>query len=82
MLFDNDVFTNDPGKDVNNNNVTYKKKMRSSSGTHLWHLHLCHIRVDRINRLVKDGKIFNMQVEYLPICQPCLQDKTTRNLFR
>ena len=47
----------------------------------MWHLRLGHIKIDRINRLVRNGPLKLSKVEPYPICELCLQGKMTKNPF-
>ena len=52
-----------------------RKKVSHSDNTYLWHLRLGHINLDRINRLVKDGPLRELNIGTLPICESCLEGK-------
>ena len=60
----------------------YKKlKISHDNGTYLWHFRLGHINLHRINRLVKDGFLRELNVDTLPICESCLEHKMTKRPF-
>ena len=58
-----------------------RQKVSHNDNTYLWHLRLCHINLDRINRLVKDGPLRELYVSTLPICESCLEGKMTKRPF-
>ena len=58
-----------------------RQKVSHSDNTYLWHLRLSHIKLDRINRLVKDGPLRKLNVGTLPICESCLEGKMTKRPF-
>ena len=49
--------------------------------TYLWHLRLSHINLDRLNRLVKDGPLRNLNVGTLLVFESCLEGKMTKRPF-
>ena len=62
--------------ELNNVNLSSKRKHPSEfNETYLWHLRLCHINLDRISRLVRDGPLGSLKVEALPTCESCLEGK-------
>ena len=52
-----------------------KQKISHDDNTYLWHLRLGHINLDRINRLVKDGPLRDLNVGTLPACESCLEER-------
>lgn len=58
-----------------------RQKVSHSDNTYLWHLRLGHINLDRINRLVKDGPLRELNVGTLPVCESCLEGKMTKRPF-
>ena len=50
--------------------------------TQLWHLRLYHINLDRIRRLVASVQLSSLEVEALPVCEPCLEGKMTMRHFK
>ena len=58
-----------------------RQKLSYDNETYLWHLRLCHISLDRINRLVKDGPLKNLRVGTMPVCESCLEGKMTKRPF-
>ena len=68
--------------ELNNVNLSSKRKRSSDfNETYLWHLRLCHINLDRISRLVRDGPLGSLKVEALPTCESCLEGKMTKRPF-
>ena len=58
-----------------------RQKVSQSDNKYLWHLRLGHNNLDRINRLVKDGPLRELNVGTLPICESCLEGKMTKRPF-
>ena len=48
----------------------------------LWHLRLGHVNLDRICRLVTSGYLSPLDVNALPVCEPCLVGKMTMRPFK
>ena len=48
---------------------------------YLWHLRLCHIAEDRINKLERMGILSNLESASNSTCESCLQGKMTRSPF-
>ena len=68
---------------INSLESNHKRKERSSiNKTHLWHLRLGHINLDRIRRLVTCGHLSPLDVTSLPVCEPCLEGKMTMRPFK
>ena len=57
------------------------QKVSHSDNTYLWHLRLGHINLDRINRLVKDGPLRELNFGTFPVCESCLEGKMTKRPF-
>ena len=57
------------------------QKVSHSDNKYLWHLKLGHINLDRINWLVKDGPLRELNVGTLPVCKSCLEGKMTKRHF-
>ena len=63
---------------INSHESNHKRKEPSSINlTHLWHLRLGHINLDRIHRLVTSGHLSPLDVTSLLVCEPCLEGKMT-----
>ena len=58
-----------------------KQKISHDDNTYLWHLRLGHINLDRINRLVKDGPLRDLNVGTLPVYESCLEGKMKKRPF-
>ena len=52
-----------------------KRKFPSNSDAYLWHLHLGHIKSNRIQRLIKDGLLKPMDFDEFPVYESCLKVK-------
>ena len=59
-----------------------KQKISHDNDTYLWHLRLGHINLNRIERLVKDGLLRELNVSTLPVCESCLEGKMTKRPFK
>ena len=58
-----------------------KRPKISHDDTHLWNLRLCHINLDRINRLIKNGALNHLKLGTLQVCESCLEGKMTKRPF-
>ena len=69
--------------ELNNTNVLPCKRKQPSqmNQTYLWHLRLGHINLKRISRLVQNGPLGSLELEALPVCESCLEEKMTRQPF-
>ena len=84
MLVDN-LHILEPISHVQANSIecNHKRKEPSSvNQTQLWHLRLGHINLDRICRLVTSGHFSPLDVNALPVCEPCLEGKMTMRPFK
>ena len=84
MLIDN-LYLIEPNAPlyINLHESNHKRKEHFSVNlTHLWHLRLGHINLDRIRRLVTSGHINPLDVTSLPVCEPCLEGKMTMRPFK
>ncbi|XP_028051930.1 uncharacterized protein LOC114256474 isoform X3 [Camellia sinensis] len=57
------------------------KRKRDVNQTYMWHSKLGHINLERLNRLVKDGRLDFLKIEPYPIGEPYLQGKMTKIPF-
>ena len=68
---------------VNSHETNHERKEISPvNQTHLWHLRLGHINLERICRMVIGGLIHPLDVIALPVCEPCLEEKMTLRPFK
>ena len=77
MLIDN-LYLIEPNITLCINSLEFNNKRKEHSSvnlTHLWHLRLAHINLDRIRRLVISGHLSSLDVTSLPVCEPCLEGK-------
>ena len=58
-----------------------KQKVSNNDDMYLWHLRLGHTSLDKINRLVNDGPLRELNVGNLPVCESCLEGKLTKRPF-
>ena len=63
------------------NNNFRKLKNSQSNKIYIWYLRLGYIRLNRIQRLVKEGPLSFLKVEPLPQCESCLEGKMTKRPF-
>ncbi|KAL0561491.1 hypothetical protein IC582_001919 [Cucumis melo] len=63
--------------------ITQNKRLKISpkENAHLWHLRLGHINLNRIERLVKNGLLSELEENSLPVCESCLEGKMTKRPF-
>ena len=66
---------------VENNHVSFKKKVTSTNKTFLSHLCLGHINLNKIQRLAKFGALHSLVPEDLLICESCIEGKITKRPF-
>ena len=63
-------------------NAVGSKRFRDRNGQkYLWHLRLCHIGEDRLNKLEKDDLLRSLTSESYSICESCLQEKIAKLPF-
>ena len=68
---------------INSHETNHKRKEISPvNQTHLWHLRLGHINLERIRRMVTGGIISLLDVTALLVCEPCLEGKMTMRPFK
>ena len=83
MLHDNLYLLKPLTLQVNSHETNHKRKEISPvNQTHLWHLRLGHINLERIRRMVTGGLISPLDVTALPVCEPCLEGKMTLRPLR
>ena len=76
MLQDNLYLLEPISLQINSHKSNHKRKEISPvNQTHLWHLRLGHINLERIHRMVIGGLISPLDVTALPVCEPCLEGK-------
>ena len=68
---------------INSNESDLKIKVpHLVNKTLFWHLRLGHINLDRIHRQVTSGHLSPLDVNALPVCEPCLEGKMTMRPFK
>ena len=83
MLQDNLYMLKPISLQINSHETNHKRKEISPvNQTHLWHLRLGHINHDRIHRLVTSKHLSPLDVNALPVCEPCLECKMTMRPFK
>ena len=83
MLHDNLYMLKPLTLQVNSHETNHKRKEISPvNQTHLWHLKLGHINLERIRRMVTGGLISPLDVTALPVCEPYLEEKMTLRPFK
>ena len=60
---------------------TKRQKISPNNEMYLWHLRLGHINIDRIDRLVKDESLNQLEIGTLPVYESCLEGKMTKRPF-
>ncbi|KAA0037509.1 gag/pol protein [Cucumis melo var. makuwa] len=63
------------------NTQNKRQRISPNNNTYLWHLRLGHINLDRIERLVKNGLLNELENDSLPPCESCLEGKMTKRPF-
>ena len=59
--------------DTHIHNIEAKRcKVNNDSATYLWHCHVSHIGIKRINKLHVDGSLDSLVFEKFETCEPCL----------
>ena len=61
--------------------IGQKRSRDEINQKYLWLHRLGHIRVDRINKLKKDGILGSFDLESYPACESCLQKKVIKLSF-
>ena len=83
MLSDNLYLLEPIRLQINSHESNHKRKEISPvNQTHLWHLRLGHINLERIRRMVTGGLLSPLDVIALPVCEPCLEGKMTMRPFK
>ena len=83
MLCDNLYLLEPKSLQINSHETNHKRKEISPvNQTHLWHLRLGHINLERIRRMVTGGLISPLDVTALPVCEPYLEGKMTMRPFK
>ena len=59
--------------------VGTKCSLMAEMSSFLWHKRLGHISKERIQRLVKDGILENLDFTDLEVCVECIKGKQTKN---
>ena len=76
MLPENLYFLEPISLQINSHEYNHKRKEISPvNQTHLWHLRLGHINLERIHRMVTGGLLSPLDVTTLLVCEPCLEEK-------
>ena len=60
-------------------NIGIKHSMLNESSAYLWHKRLGHISKERLERLVKNGILQNLDFTDLGLCVDCIKGKQTRH---
>ena len=83
MLSDNLYLLEPISLQINSHESNHKRKEISPvNQTHLWHLRLGHINLERIHRMVTGGLLSPLDVTALPVCEPYLEGKMTMRPFK
>ena len=68
---------------INSHESNHKRKeIFPVNQTHLWHLRLGHINLERIRRMVTGGLLSPLYVTTLPVCESCLEEKMIMRPFK
>ena len=82
MLLDN-LYLLELMLQINSHESNHKRKeIFPVNQTHLWHLRLGHINLERIRRMVTGGLLSPLDVTTLSVCEPCLEGKITMRPFK
>ena len=84
MIVDN-LYILKPISHLQVNSIEFNHKRKEPSSVYqiqLWHLRLGHINFDRIRRLVMSGHLSPLDMNALPVCEPCLEGKMTMRPFK
>ena len=60
-------------------NVRTKYNLINENSAYSWHRHLGHISKERMERLVKDGILSNLDFTDLDVCVDCIKGKQTKH---
>ena len=83
MLSDNLYLLEPISLQINLHESNHKKKeIFPINQTHLWHLRLGHINLERICRMVTGGLLSPLDVTALPVYDPCLKGNMTMSSFK
>ena len=63
------------------NTQNKKKRIYHNNNTHLWHLRSGHINLDRIERLLNNGLLNELEDDSLSSCESCLEGQMTKMSF-
>ncbi|KAI3453969.1 hypothetical protein Pfo_010632, partial [Paulownia fortunei] len=78
----NDLYVLKPTDSLLYHTTSNKRiKLSPTNETFLWHLRLGHINLNKIQRLVRDDSLSDLEVESLPVCESCLEGKMTKRPF-
>ena len=66
---------------IENDHASLKRKVPSINWTYLWHLHLSHINLNMIQRLVKFRTLHSLVLEDLIVCESYIEGKMTNKHF-
>jgi hypothetical protein len=61
-------------------NVGTKRNLINESSSYLWHRRLGHISKERMERLIKDGILPNLDFTDLDVCVDCIKGKQTKHI--
>ena len=61
--------------------INVRKEIFFSNQCYIWHLRLCHINQNMIQRMIKDGFLGPLENESLSLCEFCLEGKMTKRSF-
>jgi hypothetical protein len=60
-------------------NIGTKRSLINENFLNLWHKRLGHISRERLERLVKNGILLNLDFSDLGVCVDCIKDKQTKH---
>ena len=66
---------------IENNQISFKRKVPSNNQTYLWHLCLGYINLNRIQRLVKSRALHSLVPQGIPTCESYIEGKITKRHF-
>ena len=83
MLSDNLYLLEPISLQINSHESNHKRKEISPvNQTHLWHLRLDHINLERIRSMVTGGLLSPLDVTALSVCESCLERKMIMRHFK